>query len=79
MIGCLQVIFLLLRRRQSQIEHVQFANPPLRMSANTARLHFEMTRPSMRVSESCNFPEKFVEQLRPTATMRKCPHTRYSQ
>src|SRR5215469_10157900 len=39
----------------SQIEHVQFAavNPPLRMSANTARLHFEMTRPSMTVSESC--------------------------
>jgi hypothetical protein len=31
----------------SQIEHVQFAavNPPRRMSANTARLHFEMTRP----------------------------------
>src|SRR5437764_7559737 len=39
----------------SQIEHVQFAavNPPLRISANTARLHFETTRPSMTVSESC--------------------------
>jgi hypothetical protein len=39
----------------SQIEHVQFAavDPPRRMSANNARLHFEMTRPSMTVSESC--------------------------
>jgi hypothetical protein len=39
----------------SPIEHVQFAavNPPRRMSANTARLHFEMTRPSITVSESC--------------------------
>jgi hypothetical protein len=39
----------------SQIEQVQFAavNPPARMSANTARLHFEMTSPSMTMSESC--------------------------
>jgi hypothetical protein len=39
----------------SQIEQVQFAavNPPLRMSAKTSRLHFEMTRPSMTMSESC--------------------------
>jgi hypothetical protein len=41
--------------KPSQIEHVQFAavNPPARMSANIERLHFEMTRPSMTVSESC--------------------------
>src|SRR6266850_3676514 len=48
----------------SQIEQVQFAavNPPLRMSAKTARLHLEITRPSITVRESCipvmQFPEK---------------------
>src|SRR5215472_8572928 len=44
-----------------QIEHVQFAavNPPLRISAKTARLHFEMTRPSTTVSESCRRVMRF--------------------
>jgi len=32
---------------------IRGGHPPRRMSANTARLHFEMTRPSMTVSESC--------------------------
>jgi hypothetical protein len=51
----------------SQIEHVQFAavNPPLRISANTSRLHFETTRPSITVSESCKrvmqSPESFAK------------------
>jgi len=55
----------------SQIEHVQFAvvNPPARMSANIARLHFEMTRPSMTVSESCRrvMPSSREIQETPTA------------
>src|SRR5882762_8723624 len=64
----------------SQIEQVQFAavNPPLRMSAKTARLHLEMTRPSITVSESCipvmQFPEKPRERtagLLSTQTDRK--------
>src|SRR5215472_8613719 len=85
MIGCLQVIFLLLRRRQSQIEHVQFAavSPPLRISANTARLHFEMTRPSMTVSESCRrgmqFPGKVCGTVAGDRDTEKYPNTCHSQ
>src|SRR3984893_776988 len=49
----------------SQIEQVQFAavNPPLRMSAKTARLHLETTRPSMTVSESRIPVMQFSEKL----------------
>src|SRR6516165_7311468 len=51
----------------SQIEQVQFAavNPPLYMSAKTARLHFEITSPSMTMSDyviqSCRFLRSFEE------------------
>src|SRR5437763_14085457 len=71
----------------SQIEHVQFAavNPPARMSANIPRLHFEMTRPSMTVSESCKpaiqFPGVFSLTTRnsgnaTSATILRSPQRR---
>ena len=49
----------------SQMEHVQLAavNPPLRISAKTARLHFEMTRPSMTVSASWRLVTKIPRKI----------------
>src|SRR6516165_1740601 len=51
-----RAMFRIVSANPSQIEQVQFAavNPPLRMSAKTARFHLEITRPSMTMSESCN-------------------------
>jgi hypothetical protein len=55
----------------------------LGISANTARLHFEMTRPLMTVSESCRRVMQFPGEVCGTAAGNrddeKCPHTRHSQ
>src|ERR1700730_10945132 len=49
----------------SQTEQVQLAavNPPLRLPAQTARLHWQTTSPSMTVSESCIPLMQFSEKL----------------
>src|SRR5215831_18562005 len=71
--------------KPSQIEHVQFAavNPPLRISANPARFHFEMTRPSTTVSESCRrvmqFPGEVCGTVAGDRAGEKCPGAYHSQ